>query len=682
MTTSYISELDEPTLDDFAKVIENEKPNTIVLLCETEWHVRELTPELANLLNSNNIKLIVTVCSYPSDYYNEQKQYFNDIEIVHWPTYWLNWTMMCSNHLDFNKTYYDFKYPYICLNNKNHVHRCMLVDELTGQEILDQGVVTWNKFPMREHNPYPFKYYDDNIRLLSDDFETKLDSFLIPEEYHESFLHVIGEATTTVTCISEKTWLPILFKKPFIVMADQYFHKKLVDLGFELYDEIIDYSFDSEPDMLKRAEAIAYNVKRITRQNIPVIYHRIKAKAQRNYENYIRILTSTDYIPKVIMDRIHMLRNDPSIVRNATDNRYLTMYTDITTVDLDIWNNDIEPKLNEIYNNPSKVTRIIYNGVLEFDSVRIQGSREKFQKLVDFCKLHNIELLLITGTHHNNNGYQLTDDSYVRINYWPTFWLTLALNRLLVSPNYQMNTSICLDVQNIRVGENTPIKYPYISMNKAPKQHRALLMDMLAKHDIIDKGVVIWRERIESYPFKYWNQTIMLRDQKDGFKHQETLPLEYALSFMQIVPETDENIFTLSEKASMALLFNKPFLVAGSMHYHQKLKNMGFKLYDELFDYSFDSESDVKKRFEMIAENVKRYANKTPVELQEIYKSVFEKCVYNKRMAFHVATDYTLIPGHWKLLSKHHKYHNIVDYPETINDFIKNNVQEYRFKEV
>ena len=682
MTTSYISELDEPTLDDFAKVIENEKPNTIVLLCETEWHVRELTPELANLLNSHNIKLVVTVCSHPSDYYNTQKQYFNDIEIVHWPTYWANWSMMCSGHLDFNKTYYDFKYPYICLNNKNHVHRCMLVDELTGQGILDQGIVTWNKFPMREHNPYPFKYYDDNIRLLSDDFETKLDSFLIPEEYHESFLHVIGEATTTVTCISEKTWLPILFKKPFIVMADQYFHKKLVDLGFELYDEIIDYSFDSEPDMLKRAEAIAYNVKRITRQNIPVIYHQIKAKAQRNYENYIRILTSTDYIPKVIMDRIHMLRNDPSIVRNATDNRYLTMYTDITTVDLDIWNNDIELKLNEIYNNPGKVSRIIYNGVLEFDSAMIQGSKEKFQKLVDFCKIHNIELLLITGTHHNNNGYQLTNDSYVRINYWPTFWLTLALTRLLVSPNYQMNNSICLDVEKIRVGENTPIKYPYISMNKGPKNHRAILMDMLAKHDIIDSGVVIWRERNETYPFEYWNQEIMLRDQKDQFKHQETLPLEYALSFMQLVPETDENIFTLSEKASMALLFNKPFLVAGSMHYHRKLKDMGFKLYDELFDYSFDDEPDVKRRFEMIVENVKRYANKTPVELQEIYKSVFEKCVYNKRMALHIATDSNQIPGHWKLLLKHHKYHNIVDYPGIINDFIKNNVQEYRFKEV
>ena len=678
MTRIYISQLEEPSFDKFINIIQTQRPSEIVVLCETEWHIRELTPELAEHFNRNNVKMILVVGSYNHEYYN-QYSYFNNIEIVNWSTHWVNWAMMCSSHLDFYRTYYDFKYPYICLNNKNHVHRCMLVDELTGQGILDQGIVTWNKFPMREHTPYEFKYYDDNIRLLSDDFETKLDSFLIPEEYHQSLLHVIGEATTTVPFITEKTCLPILFKKPFVVMADQYFHKRLVDLGFELYDEIIDYSFDSEPDMLKRAEAIARNVKRITEQNPMELYLKIKAKAQRNYDNYTRILTSLDYIPKVILDRIHMLRNDSTMVRNATDDRYLTMYQDITTVDFNIWDSNLQEKVDKLYSNPNNVTRIIYNGVLEFDSAMIQGSKEKFVELIEFCKKHNINLFLVTGTH---NHYQIVLDSYVKVNYWPTFWITLALNRLLVSPNYQMNNGICLDVENIRVGEKIPIKYPYISMNKAPKQHRAIMMDMLAKHDIIDKGVVIWRERNETYPFEYWNQEIMLRDQVDGFKHQETLPMEYALSFMQVVPETDENIFTLSEKASMPLLFNKPFLVAGSPQFHQKLKDMGFKLYDELFDYSFDDEPDVKKRYDMIADNVKKYANKTPGELQELYNSVFEKCMYNKRMALHIATDSALIPGDWHLLLRHHLYHNISDYPETINNFIKTNAQQYRFKEV
>jgi hypothetical protein len=51
-------------------------------------------------------------------------------------------------------------------------------------------------------------------------------------------------------------------------------------------------------------------------------------------------------------------------------------------------------------------------------------------------------------------------------------------------------------------------------------------------------------------------------------------------------------------------------------------------------------------------------------------------------MALHIATDSALIPGDWHLLLKHHLYHNISDYPKSINNFIKTNAQQYRFKEV
>lgn len=682
MKTVYISQLDEPSYEKFVDIVNNEKPNTIVLLCETEWHSRELTIELAELLNSNNIKLVVTVGSYASAYYHDLTKPFNNREIVNWHTYWFNWTMMCSNHLDFNQTYTDFDYPYICLNNKNHTHRCMLVDELTGQGILDKGIVTWNRFPARNPSLYQFKYYDDSVRLISDDFETKLDSFLIPDEYYKSFLHVIGEATTTVPFITEKTCLPILFKKPFIIMADQHFHKRLVDLGFELYDEIIDYSFDSEPDMLKRAEAIALNVKRITEQNTTELYQLIKEKAQRNYDNYIRIMNDIRHVPQVIRDRILELRNDNSIVHNATDGRYVYMYNIMTKnqeiIDFDIWNNNTLDRVDKFIANPRATTKIIYNGATEFDSNTISGSVEKFNSLVEFSKTHNIGFDLITASAADNTHLHI--DPYVNIYYWPTFWFSMALTRLSTSPNYWANNSICLDIQDIRVSEKTPIKYPYISMTKLPKPHRAIMMDMLAMHNIIDKGVVIWRELTESYQFEYWDQQIMLRDQVDGFKNQETLPLEYALSFMQVVPETDSTAFTITEKTAMPLFFNKPFLVAGSVHYHKKLQDLGFKLYDELFDYSFDSEPDTKLRYDLIAQNVKRYTDKSPSELKELYDSVFEKCVYNKQVILRLATDTSLVPKSWQELVNHHILNNIPEYPADLLNFIRDN--ENRFKEI
>lgn len=324
MRTLYYSQLDEPNLETIKHGVETHKPERVVLLCETEWDSRELTPELAEVMNNNNVHLVVTFCSYPGDYYEEKTKYFNSIELVHWSTYWVHWTLMCSSQLNFDITYKEFKYPYICLNNKNHAHRCAVMDQLTRNDLLDKGIVTWHRFPhqRKSDHKYKFKYYDDSLRFLSDDFITKLDSFLIPPEYHESFLHVIGEATTTVTCISEKTWLPILYKKPWIIMSNQYFHQKLVDLGFELYDEIIDYSFDSEPDMDKRAMAIADNVKRISEQNVNELYQLIKPKAERNYSNFMRILKSGKYVPPVIIERAKLVRNGCED-KTFTDHRYI-----------------------------------------------------------------------------------------------------------------------------------------------------------------------------------------------------------------------------------------------------------------------------------------------------------------------------------------------------------------------
>jgi hypothetical protein len=550
----------------------------------------------------------------------------------------------------------------------------MLVDELTGQGLLDKGIITWNKFPNHEWNSlYEFKHYDDNVRLLSDDFETKLDSFLIPEEYHQSFLHVIGEATTTVPFITEKTCLPILFKKPFIIMADQYFHKKLVDLGFELYDEIIDYSFDSEPDMLKRAEAIALNVKRISEQNTQELYNRIKDKAERNYNNYLRIVGNMSYVPQVIIDRVNMLVNDTSLKYNATDGRYVKMLQEMYSIlDSTIWSTE---NFQDLFDPPENIKKIIFDGVLEFDSDRIHGSKEKFRELVEIARKKQISLYLTTASHPSDTHIN-TDG--ITLSHWPTFWLSMAFNRLSYSPNYPSNNGICLDIENMTVGEKTPLKYPYISMNKAPKHHRALMMDMLAKHDMIDKGVVIWREWRESYDFQYWDQKIMLRDQKEGFKYQEILPLEYALSFIQLVPETDENIFTLSEKTAMPLFFNKPFLVAGSMHFHKKLVELGFKLYDELFDYSFDDEPDMSVRYDLIATNINRYVNSTPKQLKELHKSVFDKCVYNKRMAMHIATNTDFMPVIWKDLISHHIKNNKQSYQTGLEHFMRSRKNEYR----
>lgn len=324
MKTLNYSQLDEPSFESIKNDIEIYKPTRIVFFCETEWEYQSLTKELAELVNTHSIHVIVIFCSYPSSYYTDKTSNFNSIQFIHWSTYWLHWTLMCSTKLNFNIEYSKFEYPFICLNNKNHSHRCALIDELARNNLLDKGIVTWHRFPNEQSSKhkYNFKYYDDSLRFINDDFHTILDSFLIPTEFYRSFLHVVGEATTTVNLISEKTCLPILFKKPFIIMANQGFHRHLRNLGFELYDEIIDYSFDNEPDLEKRAYLISENVKKISDQDYNKLYEMIKSKTVKNYNTYMSIIHNPNYIPNIIKDRIYELHDGQVTRKMFTDPRY------------------------------------------------------------------------------------------------------------------------------------------------------------------------------------------------------------------------------------------------------------------------------------------------------------------------------------------------------------------------
>ena len=181
-------------------------------------------------------------------------------------------------------------------------------------------------------------------------------------------------------------------------------------------------------------------------------------------------------------------------------------------------------------------------------------------------------------------------------------------------------------------------------------------MDLLAKHDLIDKGAIAWRDIIRRcddirhtfpegvtdsmhmrYPYKYWKPKRMILDQDiDARFNQETLPSEFNDAFMNLVTETEDTVTFITEKTVTPILMNKPFLIAGSVRNHAILRDRGFLLYDEIFDYSFDSENDINLRYEGLVENIKRIST---MDLSVIYKKLFDKLLYNKQHALKIMTE-------------------------------------------
>ena len=124
---------------------------------------------------------------------------------------------------------------------------------------------------------YPNGYYKDNF------------DYGIPREYFESCIDIVTESLVEFsTHFSEKTYKPIFYKKPFITIAGPYYYKTLSDYGFELYDEIFNYDFDSEENYEKRIDNILMQIKELNSlslREIKSLCEKVKSKIDYNYDH-------------------------------------------------------------------------------------------------------------------------------------------------------------------------------------------------------------------------------------------------------------------------------------------------------------------------------------------------------------------------------------------------------------
>lgn len=283
----------------------------IVLLGEMEWelHVDKLIP----FCKEKNIDLVLVHGCGRSEYHEQiYKELGYDIDKVvffdrHWPLYTEE---MLSRRLDYTKYEHNkFTYPFICMNNRAHLHRCVLIDELARQDLINKGLISWHNF-LDNASSYKFKHFDEKIRRLNDGFETMLDSLFLPKSYENCFLDVIGEATHLCPIMSEKTLKPILLKKPFLTLSCKHYYRHVQDLGFVLYDEVFDYSFDDVDDITLRAKLFVDNIQKIIGMDYDKLYKQLLPKLIYNMENVLRLKQDINSIPEIIKEYVSYLKNN------------------------------------------------------------------------------------------------------------------------------------------------------------------------------------------------------------------------------------------------------------------------------------------------------------------------------------------------------------------------------------
>lgn len=219
-------------------------------------------------------------------------------------------------------------------------------------------------------------------------------------------------------------------------------------------------------------------------------------------------------------------------------------------------------------------------------------------------------------------------------------------NRLLMykSLHHFINKHSKVDCKTVNIDR------PFVCLNNRVTSYRCKMMESLAKDDLINAGYVSWLKTLDDKIYDdifdhFDNQPIYLNGE-NIFNQKSSISeiiyeKQYFQGFVNIITEGEVWLKDLSEKTFYAILHKKPFLILGAPKIHKKLKELGFLLYDGIFDYSFDDEDDVDKRIQGIIQNIKSIKNK---DYNLLYKKILPKIEYNYNRFIEILEDKNSIP--------------------------------------
>jgi hypothetical protein len=244
-----------------------------------------------------------------------------------------------------------------------------------------------------------------------------------------------------------------------------------------------------------------------------------------------------------------------------------------------------------------------------------------------------------------------------------------------------LTTLMDVDVNNVHLQSD---KLFTLYCNRGSKE-RVQIIDTVAREDLLSSGIVTFKSAYfgkEMHDWKYYDGSRLYDEDDYDATNPNYAPNYFPKSFFRgmidIVCESrvDDNEYFPTEKTMKSLAAQKPFLALSCQHYHQYLRDdYGIEMYDEIFDYSFDSKPDIADRIEGIIENIKRVKDMDKNHLHSLilpklqsnkakfvnYQHDFNK-IFPKALRFLLDGDYEIIGdnidsfGFWLQLVRKNKW--------------------------
>lgn len=305
-----------------------------------------------------------------------------------------------------------------------------------------------------------------------------------------------------------------------------------------------------------------------------------------------------------------------------------------------------------------KACKIIYF-IPEEDSKILENS-ELVLEFEDILKKNNSCLEIWLGNFEDNIDRLKKIDAdikHISVVNWSTHLLNLSYFNFRNDyvPNYSKN-----------------INFLFSCFNRRPAYHKCLLIDKIYQKQMNNHGKISWlnhKNNKGSFNFQYFDNRSLIVDSDcviSSYENPRTKMYENCL--FDIISESEVGVKDISEKTWFSYLYEKPNIVLGYTEIHKKLESLGFSMYNEFFDYNFDSNPDLESRIELILDNVFKYKSQDYIEL---YNCVLPKIKQNKDVAISLIYDKSLVPR--KLTRYRKRYSNrypLLDYYAKVGKII------------
>jgi len=132
----------------------------------------------------------------------------------------------------------------------------------------------------KQHLPVTIDKFDLNDRKINVDIFSSVVN-VVTENTYDYISCIDVKETNTFT---EKTLIPFMVEQIPIFVALPNHVQFLRDIGYDVFDDLIDHSYDREPDGIKRMKMIVSEIQRIIDIDFVSFYHNNRTRFLKNRE--------------------------------------------------------------------------------------------------------------------------------------------------------------------------------------------------------------------------------------------------------------------------------------------------------------------------------------------------------------------------------------------------------------